>query len=58
METNDTKDSQKKITDLILNFFQIYEIIDPTHGLMRHYIECHDVGRLHVPAVLLIAGNL
>ena len=38
-------------------FLQIYEIIDPTHGLMRHYIECHDVGRLHVPAVLLIAGN-
>jgi len=37
---------------------QIYEIIDPTHGLMRHYIECHDVGRLHVPAVLLIAGSV
>ena len=50
---------EKNNRHLILHFFlQIYEIIDPTHGLMRHYIECHDVGRLHVPAVLLIAGNL
>lgn len=58
METNDTNDSQKKQTLDTSLFLQIYEIIDPTHGLMRHYIECHDVGRLHVPAVLLIAGNL
>ena len=31
--------------------------MSPTHGIYNHYIECSDVDRLHVPAILLIAGK-
>lgn len=37
---------------------QIYEIVSPTHGLQDHYHRCYEMKRLHVPAVVLILGNI
>ena len=42
---------------ILLNTFQIYEIVSPTHGLEDHWQECFEMKRYHVPALLTIIGN-
>ena len=37
---------------------QVYEIVSPTHGLHTHFYKCEELKRLHVPAVVLVAGKL
>ena len=37
-------------------FLQLYEIFSPTHGLQEHFLECDSIQRLHVPALVHIAG--
>merc|ERR1712098_647785 len=37
---------------------QAYKILSPTHGLEDHYLECHEMKRLHVPGFVLIAGSV
>ena len=37
---------------------QIYTIITPGHGLVGHFEECIQRMQLHVPAALLIMGEL
>ena len=36
---------------------QVYEIVSPTHGLHTHFYKCEELKRLHVPAVVLVAGK-
>ena len=37
---------------------QVYEIVSPTHGLHDHFHQCEELKRLHVPAVVLVAGSV